>query len=353
MENYRIWGSSIIHGKDGRFYMFASRVPKFLRFHPGWMIASEIVRASSDTPEGPYVFEEVVLPARGAQYWDGRSTHNPKIVQCNGKYVLFYMGSTHPFEEVTPETADLLDIHSKWCIVARANKRIGIAISDSVFGPWERFDEPILKTKPNTFYSFFTSNPSPVIDENGKVYLIFKSRCYHQNSYGRMMIGLATAPDVRGPYSVINTEPLFSNEKFGEIEDPHIWKDCHGFHMLAKDQYGTITKTVRGNGILAHSEDCLHWHLDKEPLAYSKNIEWTDGKKRCIGSMERVSTLQDSKGDITHLSFAVWEGSKGFSIESANTEAWNMVIPIQHTEKKELLLNILKFSTKNRSEMRV
>ena len=48
--------------------MFTSRWPKDLSFHPGWMIASEIVHASADTPEGPFDFEEVVLPSRGAQY---------------------------------------------------------------------------------------------------------------------------------------------------------------------------------------------------------------------------------------------------------------------------------------------
>ena len=59
------------------------------------MVASEIVHAVSDVPQGPYHFSDVALPARGAQYWDGRSTHNPRILKQNGKYYLIYMGSTH------------------------------------------------------------------------------------------------------------------------------------------------------------------------------------------------------------------------------------------------------------------
>ena len=98
-EDYWVWGSSVVKGDDGKYHMFVSRFPKTLPFHPGWMVASEIVHAVSDVPQGPYHFSDVALPARGAQYWDGRSTHNPRILKHNGKYYLIYMGSTHPFAE--------------------------------------------------------------------------------------------------------------------------------------------------------------------------------------------------------------------------------------------------------------
>jgi len=97
MEGYWVWCGSVIKGDDGRYHMFASRWPKKYPMHPGWLIASEVVRASCDTPAGKYQFEEVVLPARGAQYWDGRSTHCPQITRADGKYVLYYTGMTHPF----------------------------------------------------------------------------------------------------------------------------------------------------------------------------------------------------------------------------------------------------------------
>lgn len=76
--------------------MFASRWRNTLPMHPGWLLESEIVRAESETPEGPYTFQEVVTPARGAEYWDGRTTHNPHIMKCGDTYVLYYIGSTHP-----------------------------------------------------------------------------------------------------------------------------------------------------------------------------------------------------------------------------------------------------------------
>lgn len=69
--------------------MFASRWPKSLPFHPGWMAASEVVHAVSETPEGPYRFSDVALGARGAQYWDRQSIHNPRVLKHKDTYVMF------------------------------------------------------------------------------------------------------------------------------------------------------------------------------------------------------------------------------------------------------------------------
>src|SRR5262245_42584521 len=58
MEGYWVWCGSVIKGDDGRYHLFASRWPKDITFHPGWMTSSEIVRAVADRPEGPYVRSE-------------------------------------------------------------------------------------------------------------------------------------------------------------------------------------------------------------------------------------------------------------------------------------------------------
>ena len=227
-------------GDDGKYHMFVSRFPKSLPFHPGWMVASEIVHAVSEVPQGPYRFSEVALPARGAQYWDGRSTHNPRILRQNGKYYLIYMGSTHPFAHPTYEQ---LTLESPWCTVARANKRVGLAVADSPYGPWKRLDEPILKTKPNTFYSFLTSNPSPIIQEDGSVMMIFKGRHY-TNGYlhSAMSLGMAYAPTIEGPYRVLNNDrPIFEVDGQGEAEDPFLWKDANGYHAIFKDHVAKFT----------------------------------------------------------------------------------------------------------------
>ncbi len=121
-------------------------------------MASEIVHAVADKPEGPHTFSEVAFACtRCAILGFGRATHNPQIVKHKGQYILFYMGSTHPFED---PRAKELTLQSHWCIAARNNKRIGVAVSNSPYGPWKRLDQPILPVKPNTFYSFLTQSHS-------------------------------------------------------------------------------------------------------------------------------------------------------------------------------------------------
>lgn len=324
MEGYWVWCGSVIKGEDGRYHMFASRWPKTQPMHPGWMLLSEIVRASSDTPCGPYRFEEVVLPARGPQYWDGRMTHNPRIVKRGDTYILFYTGSTHPFEDI-PQ-GDVLDLNDPRVIVARANKRIGIATSKSVFGPWKRLDAPILPTRPDHFDNFLTSNPAPCLNEGGSVVLVYKARAYKNPPYqgflhGAMTIGAAFADQPEGPYQR-SEERLFEDSI--EIEDPFIWKTEHGYEMIAKDMHGTICKE-RFGGVHAVSKDGKKWEMKQGELAYSRTVLWDDGKTEVMGNMERPHILFED-GKPAYLFFATSDGTNGFA-DAKNT--WNMAIPLR------------------------
>jgi hypothetical protein len=320
MEGYWIWCGSVVRGEDGRFHMFASRWPKHLPMHPGWIVQSEVVRAVSDTPEGPYEFQEVVLPARGAEYWDGRSTHNPHITKHEDTYILYYMGSTHPFSDVLPGEPYGLD--EKRCIVGRSNKRVGIAISKSVYGPWERMDTPILPTRPGKFDSFLTSNPAPCVREDGSVLLIYKARKYEGYAHGQMTIGVAEADHYAGSYKVLSEEPVFPPDQF-HLEDPFIWRTAGGYELIAKDMEGTVCGEVHA-GIHAYSQDGLNWQLSERPKAYSRTVRWDDGTVQVMGNFERPFLLfQD--GRPTHLFAATADGEGGFA-KASNT--WNMVIPI-------------------------
>lgn len=320
-DNYWIWGSSVVKGDDGLYHMYVSRWSKQLPFHFAWMTDCEIVHAVSENACGPYRFSDVALPKRGAQYWDGQSCHNPKIIRHQDKYILYYMGSTHPFEPLTyPEASDL---NSKYCVVGRANKRIGIAVADSPFGPWKRFDAPVLPTKPDTFYSFLTSNPSPVIHEDGSVLLMFKARAYEGYVHGNMTIGLAKASHYTGPYEVASDEPLFGPDELGEIEDPSIWLDADGYHMLAKDMGDSICGEHH-TGILCHSENGIDWHVDENPLAYSRNLTCDNGEAICLGQLERPYPLLEN-GRVTTLFFGAMDGPGGFH---NGTKSWNIAVPL-------------------------
>lgn len=320
MEGWWVWCGSVVRADDGKYHMFASRWPKTLPMHPGWLIRSEIVRAESDTPEGPYTYAETVLPARGAEYWDGRSTHNPHIIRFADKYLLYYMGTTHPFAE--PESGDELPFEDYRVIAARANKRIGLAVASSVRGPWKRMDAEILPVRPGKFDSYLTSNPAPCIKEDGSVLLIYKARKYEGHTYGNMMLGAAEASNYSGPYNVISEDPLFSPTV--HVEDPFIWKTTDGYSMIAKDMNGNLCGEKHG-GVQAFSRNGVDWRIADSPKAYSRCIRWDDGTEQVMGSFERPFLLfQDGKP--THMFAAVADGPGGFR-QAENT--WNMVIPLQ------------------------
>lgn len=323
MDDYWCWDATVIKGDDGVYHMFASRWPKDITFHPGWMTNSEVVHAVSDTPEGPYTFKAVALPSRGPGFWDGRSTHNPTIRKHGDTYLMFYMGSTNPLGEAP--RGEKFELTDPRCLVSRANKRIGLAISKSLDGPWERFDRPILEPKGGTFYSFFTSNPAPVVHADGSVLLVFKTRRYLEDgSYSQMMLGLARAPHYRGPYAVVGDKPILGPDNVGQLEDPFVWQNAEGgYELIAKDMSGQIVGEKHA-GVHAVSSDGETWTLAAKPKAWTRTLTFDDGKTETMGQLERPFILFEN-GRPAYLIGAVGDGPGGF----ANmTKSGNLVIPL-------------------------
>lgn len=324
MEGYWVWCGSVIHGEDGNYHMFASRWRNTLPMHPGWLVESEIVRAQASRPEGPYHFCEVVLPARGPQYWDGMSTHNPHIKKIGDTYVLYYIGMTYPYDP--PRPGENLAMDDPRVAAARANKRIGMAVSKSVFGPWKRSNHPILNPRPEHFDNFFVSNPAPCVDEEGGVHLLYKTRSYTPGGariYGDMSFGAAYASKWAGPYRPLRESPVFP-ATLCHLEDPFIWKSCDGYHMIAKDMDGRVCGEPFA-GVSAHSDNGSDWTIEKDSIAYSRTIVWNDGVQRTMGALERPFILFE-QGKATHIFFATSDGPGGFMHAS---RTWNMCIPLR------------------------
>ena len=156
--------------------------------------------------------------------------------------------------------------------------------------------------------------------------MIFKGRAHTENGkYSDMALGIAYAPNIEGPYTVLNDDqPIFQIDGQGEAEDPFLWKDSKGYHVIFKDHVAKYTGE-RGGGVMAHSADGIHWTVDKAPKAYSRTVEWEDGKVEMQGQLERPFLLFEN-GKATHAFFATMDGPGGF--ENA-TKSWNMVIPLK------------------------
>jgi len=320
--NYWIWGSSVIKGEDNRYHMFASRWSNKISF-ANWVTNSEVVHAVSDTPTGPYKTVNVVLPVRGKECWDGMCTHNPRVIKYGNKFLLYYFGTTYDFDQPTPESPEVST--ENWN-KAWMNKRIGVAISDSVYGPWERLDKPIIEPQPDSWDKSITSNPAPVVNEKtGEILLMYKSST--DGLTPPLLLGVSNAVNPEGPYERLNDKPIFRFETADnnriDVEDPFIWRNGGRYEAILKDRTGEICGE-EGGGIHAWSNDGVEWQLFENVKAYGRDVLWEDGTITHQNHFERPFLLIED-GVPTHLFAATGNGSRPWSFD----KTWNMVIPLK------------------------
>ncbi len=315
MKDKMIWCGSVIRGEDGRYHMFASLWERSMGFGANWLYHCRIVRAASDRPEGPFRLEQVVLEERSPRYFDGRNTHNPFIAKYQEKYYLYYMGTTY-FGEISPDNNDHALFTEVW-----NRKRIGLAVSDSVFGPWERRDEPILLPRDCSHWDCTaTTNPAVTILPDGSTYMLYKSRSCAD---APLQIGAARADSPDGEFYRLSDSPI---EGFGgRVEDPFLWYSDGRFRLLIKDDNpdGRISGEW-GAGFYAESRDCVHWEVEPACRVYSRTISWDDGSTTTQPNLERPFLLLE-EGVPTHLYLATGDGDRPYQL----THSYNICIPLK------------------------
>jgi predicted GH43/DUF377 family glycosyl hydrolase len=124
--------------------------------------------------------------------WEAESVFTPNILVAEGRYWLFYTGTSKPYKR--PFNPD---------------SKIGIVVSDSPNGPWQRIHrEPILKNSPITtdFDSHLVDDAS-LITRHGKYWLYYKGRQLGKSPKETQM-GLALADKPQGPYTRVKNNPV-------------------------------------------------------------------------------------------------------------------------------------------------
>ncbi|WP_297089700.1 hypothetical protein [uncultured Draconibacterium sp.] len=276
-EDYNVWGTNILRGKDGKYHAIYSRWLKS-RGHHGWVTHSEIAHAVSDHLTGPYKFKNLVLPPRGNEFWDGDCTHNPHVIEHNGKYYLYHMGNRGSgYWENTPDDRmpSIKDDEEWW--VNRNNQRIGVAVADDLNGPWKRFDKPLIDA---TGDRWMTSTPTVTKRTDGKflmAYKYVKADPKHKN--GKVIHVTAISSSPLGPFKDTDI-PFITHPTASFACDDHLeWLHNGNFYCIAKDSRGVWSDCPEGSTLLFESDDMgLHWKLAKNPLAIKAGeIKWTDG----------------------------------------------------------------------------
>lgn len=124
--------------------------------------------------------------------WEGESVFTPNILVAEGRYWLFYTGVSREFKQ--PYNPD---------------SKIGLAVSNSPDGPWERMpNNPILKNSdnPEDFDSHLIDDASLIIRE-GKYWFYYKGR-QQGKSPRETKMGVAIANHPQGPYLKHKDNPV-------------------------------------------------------------------------------------------------------------------------------------------------
>jgi hypothetical protein len=281
MDGYYIWCGSVIRVGES-YHLFASRWPESTGFPEGYRSHSEIVRAISDRPEGPYEFQEVVVNGRGGDWWDGKMCHNPKIVKLRDGYLLYYIGSAQ----------------------GSPLRKVGYATAPAITGPWKRIEQPLpLGDDAN--------NPAPYIRPDGSVLLLYRDRTL------RMYV--AEAPSYAGPYRIVASD-IFPGIR---LEDPDLYFQDGLYHMVLEDNEGRLTGDVR-HGAHLISKDGVRWDPATPIKVYTHTIMWDDGTSTLCTRRERPELFNarasiKGNGAPTHLITGVFAGG----------QAWCVVQPIE------------------------
>ena len=296
MEDYYVWCNSPIEGDDGKIHLFFSRWLASKKMG-GWIKGSEIAHAVADSPESEFKYVETILAPRGPGFWDGTTCHNPLIKKVDGKYCLFYMGNSN----------------------GKTNtKRIGLAMADSLNGPWIRPDKPLLEAgETGAWDDHCTTNPAFIKHPNGQYWLYYKS--WNTSEYenpkdplirGNRKYGLAIADKLEGPYKRFSKNPIIDFSAKGDnkqFEDAFVWMEKDKFKMLARDM-GIFNHE---NGLLMESANGIKW---KEPqIAYFGASHYINQPPppsylKKYGRFERPQLLFQ-KGKATYL-FTTSQGGK-------------------------------------------
>ncbi len=145
------------------------------------------------SPDGVNWTEKGMALAKGTPgTWEGASVFTPNIMVAEGKYWLFYTGVSRPYKKgYNPDS------------------KIGIAVSDSPDGPWEKLaTNPALKNSDNAadFDSHLVDDACLIV-RGGKYWFYYKGRQLGK-SPSHTKMGLAIADKPEGPYVKVANNPV-------------------------------------------------------------------------------------------------------------------------------------------------
>jgi hypothetical protein len=252
-------------------------------------------------------------------------THNPFVIRYGEELLLFYIGATYSDDTPSPEKMHALRSEPggngrifPWY----SSIRIGMARAKSVFGPWQRPDEPTFDIDPEGWDNRVVTNPSPCLTPDGRILL------YYRSTGAKLGLAVAASPDA--PFARQSNGAVVDPGEGLKIEDPFVFWTHEHYEMVCKDLTGDIAGEFHA-AVHLLSDDGMEWTVAPHAKAWSRTIRWDDGSTTTQASIERPFILmQDGQPAFLFAATADGPGPKENRPGHYFAEnTWNMVIPLR------------------------
>lgn len=312
--NSSSWGGSIVFDGD-LYHMFASRMVNHCGLSD-WGSNSEVVRATAGEGEGPYVYEETVVP---------HFAHGPSIRKTATGYALVHLGCgvsskakncTGLTTDATDTTADIpadAEREPKPPAPPKCQEQFSVSIktSPSIAGPWTNSSRVHLtsggrrpawfSTRGKTF-----TNPALFVYPNGTALCSYRANGNKSTGNdGAEHVSVAVGVSIHGPFVDSRPQPAIKQGS----EDPYLWQDERGhYHMLMHGGPAPGKKYPRTAGQLvgahAYSRDAVTW-TTSATAPYTTLVNFTDGTSQDMHRRERPQLVLSDTGQPRFFSTGV------------------------------------------------
>jgi hypothetical protein len=288
-DGFHLWDPAMVRTADGTCHLLYSRWPATLGFD-AWATHAEIAWATARDPAGPYAFQRVVLPSRGASHWDGHSVYNTCLLAHGGKLYLYYTGNRGG-ADWRPERSWTMKDEPWW--QQRNRQRIGVAVANQPGGPWQRFDRPLLDTGPDTGQGIIAV-PNVIAKPGGGFLLYYKTLAPGAGRFGGGVVHYpAFSKSPLGPFRrcggmMIDKQKLLRTEqRFDFHIDDHLeWVEDGRYYGIVKDHDAPFLTPHGRSLLLVESDDGISWRLARHALVKDFTLRWQDGAKQTCERLE-------------------------------------------------------------------
>ena len=288
--------------------------------YAGYICNSKIIRVVSDgsDPLGPYSVAETVFPRSS---WEPGLAKNP----LTGELIVMFFGNiTNPPSVDSPVCIEAKERNQEYNLT-NMNTFISISKSGSIQGPWSppqmvkgMINQPELRGVSGYDWNCASGNPSPAFHPNGTLYAAIRHNPCWENSFKcGEHIGIWRADDGWDEeWTSLTDEPVFGwgngsledctdGNQCPSHEDPHLWWDERGAHLMTHHQNNRNIHQLRG--AYGWSKDGLEWNYATGPLVsesslWDMDFKWSNGTTTSMVRRQRPSFIRDpTTGKPTHL----------------------------------------------------